>query len=68
MADPVASHYSENLKLADAIAEKLRSAGKDLNKLTTADLVVSRRVSYSRSESDTGIGRENEFERPLARS
>lgn len=26
MADRVASHYSENLKLADAIAEKLRSA------------------------------------------
>jgi ubiquinone/menaquinone biosynthesis C-methylase UbiE len=40
MADRVASHYSENIKLADAIAEKLRSTGKDLNKLTTADLVV----------------------------
>ena len=40
MADRVTSHYSENLKLADAIAEKLRSTGKDLNKLTTADLVV----------------------------
>jgi ubiquinone/menaquinone biosynthesis C-methylase UbiE len=40
MADLVASHYSENLKLAEAIAGKLRSAGKDLNRLTTADLVV----------------------------
>jgi len=40
MADNVASHYSENLKLAASIAEKLQSAGKDLNKLTTADLVA----------------------------
>jgi ubiquinone/menaquinone biosynthesis C-methylase UbiE len=40
MADLVAIHYSENLKLAEAIAGKLRSAGKDLNRLTTADLVV----------------------------
>jgi len=40
MADRVASHYSENLELADAIAEKLRSAGNDLNKLKTADLVA----------------------------
>jgi len=40
MADRVASHYSERLKLADAIADKLRSTGKDLNKLTTADLVA----------------------------
>jgi ubiquinone/menaquinone biosynthesis C-methylase UbiE len=40
MADRVASHYSENLELADAIAQKLRSVGKDLNKLTTADLVA----------------------------
>jgi len=39
MADNVASHYSENLKLAASIAEKLQSAGKDLNKLTT-DLVA----------------------------
>jgi cyclopropane fatty-acyl-phospholipid synthase-like methyltransferase len=40
MADHVASHYSENLKLADAIADKLRAAGKDPRKLTTADLVA----------------------------
>ena len=40
MADNVASHYSENIKLADAIADKLQSAGKDLNKLTTADLIA----------------------------
>ncbi len=40
MADRVASHYSENLELADRIAEKLRSAGKDRNRLTTADLVA----------------------------
>ena len=40
MANSVASHYSETLGLADAIAEKLRSAGKDTNKLTTTDLVV----------------------------
>jgi ubiquinone/menaquinone biosynthesis C-methylase UbiE len=40
MADRVASHYSEDLKLADAIAQKLQSAGKDLNKLTTADLAT----------------------------
>jgi ubiquinone/menaquinone biosynthesis C-methylase UbiE len=36
----VASHYSENLKLADVIAQNLRSAGKDLKKLTTADLAT----------------------------
>ena len=40
MTDRVASHYGENLQLADAIAEKLRGAGKDLNKLTTADLAI----------------------------
>ena len=40
MADRVASHYSENFKLADAIADKLRSTGKDLNKLTTTDLAA----------------------------
>jgi ubiquinone/menaquinone biosynthesis C-methylase UbiE len=40
MTERVASHYSGNLKLADAIAEKLRSVGKDLNNLTTSDLVI----------------------------
>src|SRR5215467_14967218 len=40
MADRVASHYSENLKLADVIAQNLQSAGRDLNKPTTADLAT----------------------------
>ena len=40
MADRVASHYSENLELADVIAQNLQSAGRDLNKLTTADLAT----------------------------
>lgn len=40
MADRVASHYSEDIKLADAIAGKLRSVGKDLSKLSTADLAI----------------------------
>ena len=41
MADRVASHYSENLALADVIAQNLQSAGRDLNKLTTADLATA---------------------------
>ena len=40
MPDRVASHYSDNLELADVIAQNLRSAGKDLNKLTTTDLAT----------------------------
>jgi hypothetical protein len=40
MADRVASHYSENLELADVIAQNLQSAGRDLNRLTTADLAT----------------------------
>jgi hypothetical protein len=40
MADRVASHYSENLKLAGVIAQHLRSAGKDFQKLTTTDLAT----------------------------
>jgi ubiquinone/menaquinone biosynthesis C-methylase UbiE len=40
MADRVASHYSENLELADVIAQNLRSAGKDLKILTTTDLAI----------------------------
>jgi ubiquinone/menaquinone biosynthesis C-methylase UbiE len=40
MADRIASHYSENLKLADVIAQNLQDAGKDLKKLTAADLAV----------------------------
>ena len=40
MADRVASHYSENLELADVIAQNLQSVGRDPNKLTTADLAT----------------------------
>jgi ubiquinone/menaquinone biosynthesis C-methylase UbiE len=40
MADRIASHYSENLELADVIAQNLQSAGRDLNRLTTADLAT----------------------------
>src|SRR5215472_4640126 len=40
MADRVASHYSENLQLADVISQSLRSAGKHFDKLTTGDLAT----------------------------
>jgi ubiquinone/menaquinone biosynthesis C-methylase UbiE len=40
MTNQVARHYTENAGLADAISEKLRSIGKDVTRLTTADLVV----------------------------
>jgi ubiquinone/menaquinone biosynthesis C-methylase UbiE len=40
MGDRVASHYSENLKLADVIAKNLQAAGKDLGELTPADLAT----------------------------
>ena len=40
MADRVASHYSENLDLAGLIARHLRSAGRDLQTLNTADLAT----------------------------
>jgi ubiquinone/menaquinone biosynthesis C-methylase UbiE len=40
MTDRIASHYSENLELADVIAQSLQSAGRDLNRLTTADLAT----------------------------
>ena len=40
MTDQVARHYADNLELADAIFEKLRSIGKDVTRLTTADLAV----------------------------
>jgi len=38
MADEVASHYSDGRDLAAAIGERLAQAGKDVGKLTTADL------------------------------
>lgn len=38
MADKVASHYGSAPALADAIADRLREAGKDIGALTTADL------------------------------
>ncbi|MGA7390499.1 MAG: class I SAM-dependent methyltransferase [Pseudolabrys sp.] len=40
MANRVERHYSENLALANVVALDLRSAGKDLNKLTTTDLAT----------------------------
>jgi len=40
MTDRVASHYSESSALADLIAKSLREVGKDLDKLTTADLAA----------------------------
>lgn len=38
MADDVASHYSGGGNLSGAIADSLRRAGKDMDRLTTADL------------------------------
>jgi ubiquinone/menaquinone biosynthesis C-methylase UbiE len=38
MVDKVASHYAGGGDLASAIAESLQKAGKDIGKLTTADL------------------------------
>ena len=40
MIDQVATHYSGSGGLAEKIAESLRSAGKNLNELKTADLVT----------------------------
>ena len=40
MTDQVARHYAENAGLTNAISEKLRNIGKDVTKLTTADLVI----------------------------
>ena len=40
MIDRVAAHYGGSGGLADAIAESLRSAGKDLGELKTADLAT----------------------------
>jgi ubiquinone/menaquinone biosynthesis C-methylase UbiE len=40
MTDRVAAHYSCRNDLADAIAERLQNAGKDLEALTTADLAT----------------------------
>jgi ubiquinone/menaquinone biosynthesis C-methylase UbiE len=38
MTEEVATHYSEDRKLADKIAQYLRAAGKDVGKLKPADL------------------------------
>lgn len=38
MNDRVSSHYSDDGDLAGAIADRLRAAGKDLRRLTSADL------------------------------
>lgn len=40
MTDHVARHYSENLGLAGLIKQDLRNAGKDADRLTTADLAI----------------------------
>ena len=40
MTNPVAVHYCEGGDLAQAIAARLQSAGKDLDALTTADLAT----------------------------
>ena len=40
MADPIAAHYGSGGVLADVIADGLQRAGKDLERLTTADLAV----------------------------
>lgn len=40
MTDDVASHYSGGGDLSRAIADSLRRAGKDMDKLTTADLAT----------------------------
>ena len=40
MTDHVARHYSENRELAGLIKQNLRNAGKDVDKLTTADLAI----------------------------
>ena len=40
MADRIARHYSENRELAELIKQSLGNAGKNVEKLTTADLAV----------------------------
>ena len=40
MVDRVARHYSEDSNLADMLAIGLKDAGKNLKKLTTADLSI----------------------------
>src|SRR5215469_9923234 len=40
MVDKVASHYTGSVDLASAIAESLRRAGKEICRLTTADLAA----------------------------
>jgi ubiquinone/menaquinone biosynthesis C-methylase UbiE len=40
MVDKVAAHYAHGTDIVSAIAESLRKAGKDVSKLTTADLAT----------------------------
>jgi ubiquinone/menaquinone biosynthesis C-methylase UbiE len=40
MADHVSRHYSENFELAAVIVQSLQGTGRDLKKLTTADLAT----------------------------
>ncbi len=58
MTDHVARHYSENRELAGLIKQNLRNAGKDVDRLTTADLAIIDEF-HIRGRSDFRIGCSN---------